>query len=200
MEIAIVLFEGFDELDAIGPYEVFGNAARAGADCATTLRTIDETALVEASHGLRIEPDGRVADADPDLLLVPGGGWNDREGPGAWAEAERGAIPDVIAELSDAGSTIAGVCTGGMLLARAGILDGRPAVTHASALDDLNAVGVDVQDARVVDDGDVLTAGGVTSGLDLAFHIVEREFGTEVAEAVGTEMEYTPLEQGAKVP
>ena len=77
MEIAIVLFEGFDELDAIGPYEVFGNAARAGADCATTLRTVDETALVEASHGLRIEPDGRVADADPDLLLVPGGGWND---------------------------------------------------------------------------------------------------------------------------
>ena len=200
MDIAIVCFDGFDELDAIGPYEVFENAARAGADCETSLRTIDETALVEASHGLRIEPDGRVADADPDLLLVPGGGWNDREKPGAWQEAEDGAIPDAIAELSDAGSTIAGVCTGGMLLARAGILDGRPAVTHASALDDLADAGANVQDARVVDDGDVLTAGGVTSGLDLAFHIVDREFGAEIAQAVETEMEYTPLKQGTKVP
>jgi transcriptional regulator GlxA family with amidase domain len=200
MEIAIVLFDGFDELDAIGPYEVFENAARAGADCETSLRTIDETDLVRASHGLRVEPDGVLADADPDLLLVPGGGWNNREGAGAWVEAERGAIPDAIAELSDAGTTIAGVCTGGMFLARAGILDGRPAVTHASALDDLNDACANVQDARVVDDGDVLTAGGVTSGLDLAFHIVEREFGSEVAEAVGTEMEYTPLEQGTKVP
>jgi transcriptional regulator GlxA family with amidase domain len=200
MEIAIVLFEGFDELDAIGPYEVFQNAAGAGTECETSLRTIDGTDLVEASHGLRIEPDGGLADVDPDLLLVPGGGWNDRAGPGAWAEAERGAIPEAIAELSDGGSTIAGVCTGGMLLARAGILDGRPAVTHASALDDLNDAGADVKDARVVDDGDVLTAGGVTSGLDLAFHFVEREFGSEVADAVETEMEYKPLKQGRKIP
>jgi transcriptional regulator GlxA family with amidase domain len=77
-----------------------------------------------------------------------------------------------------------------MLLARAGLLDGRPAVTHAGATDDLRATAAEVVDARVVDDGDVLTAGGVTSGLDLAHYVVEREFGADVAAAVATEMEY----------
>ena len=190
MEIAIVVYDGFDELDAIGPYEVFQNAAQAGADCTTSLRTIDAVEVVEASHGLRIEPDGRLADIRPDLLVVPGGGWNDRGAAGAWAEAERGAIPEVVAGAHDAGVTIAGVCTGGMLLARAGVTDGRSAVTHGGALDDLRATPAEVVEARVVDDGDVLTAGGVTSGLDLAFHIVEREFGDDVAKQVHTEMEY----------
>ena len=190
MEIAIVVFDGFDELDAIGPYEVFQNAARVGAECTTSLRTIEKRERVRASHGLRIEPDGRLADADPDLLLVPGGGWNDRDRPGAWTEAEAGAIPEAIATLAAEGVTIAGVCTGVMLLARAGILDGRPAVTHASALGDLDAAGAQVREARVVDDGPVVTAGGVTSGLDLAVHIVEREFGSSVADSVSREMEY----------
>ena len=190
MEIAIVVYVGFDELDAIGPYEVFQNAAEAGADCTISLRTIDAVGVVEASHGLRIEPDGRLADADPDLLVVPGGGWNDRGAAGAWAEAERGAIPEAVAAAHDAGTMIAGVCTGGMLLACAGVTDGRPAVTHGGALDDLRATPAEVVKARVVDDDDVLTAGGVTSGLDLAFHIVEREFGDDVAKQVRTEMEY----------
>jgi len=190
MEIAIVVYDGFDELDAIGPYEVFQNAAGAGADCTTSLRTIDAVEVVEASHGLRIEPDGRLADVDADFLVVPGGGWNDRGAAGAWAEAERGAIPEAVATAHDAGTTIAGVCTGGMLLARAGVTDGRPAVTHGGALEDLRATPAEVVEARVVDDSDVLTAGGVTAGLDLAFHLVAREFGSDVADQVRTEMEY----------
>jgi transcriptional regulator GlxA family with amidase domain len=192
MDIAIVVYDGFDELDAIGPYEVFRNAADAGADCSVTLRTIEATDRVTASHDLRIEPDGVLSDADPDLLVVPGGGWNDRSAAGAWAEAERGTIPEAAADLHGAGVTVAGVCTGGMLLARAGVLDGRPAVTHGGALDDLRETAAEVVDARVVDDGDVLTAGGVTSGLDLAIYLVEREFGEEVADRVRTEMEYEP--------
>jgi len=190
MEIAIVVYDGFDELDAIGPYEVFQNAAQAGADCTTSLRTIDAVEVVEASHGLRIEPDGRLADIRPDLLVVPGGGWNDRGAAGAWAEAERGAIPEVVAGAHDAGVTIAGVCTGGMLLARAGVTDGRPAVTHGGALDDLRATPAEVVEARVVDDGDVLTAGGVTSGLDLALHVVERAAGSDLADRIATTIEY----------
>jgi len=126
----------------------------------------------------------------PDIVVVPGGGWNDRDAPGAWTEAERGAIPAALADLHDAGTTIAAVCTGGMLLARAGLLDGRPAVTHAGALDDLRETGAEVVDARYVDDGDVLTAGGITSGLDLALHLIERLAGAETADAVATHMEY----------
>ena len=196
MDIAILLFEGFDELDAIGPFEVFENARQAGADLTTTLRTVgsgDEGTVI-ASHGLGVGVDGPLAAVDPDLLLVPGGGWNDRDDAGAWREAADGVVPDAVAAHHEAGGQVAGVCTGGMLLARAGVLDGRPAVTHAGALADLRATAAEVVDARVVDDGDVLTAGGVTSGLDLASHLVGREFGSGVRETVLTEMEYEPRE------
>ena len=203
MEIAILVYDGFDELDAVGPYEVFENAAAAGADCSVSLLTLEPADRVTASHGLRIEPDGTLDRgdpdgsfegnvADPDLLVVPGGGWADGSDPGARTVAEDGAVPDAIAALHGRGATVAGVCTGGMILSRAGVLDGRPAVTHASALDELRGTDARVVEARVVDDGDVVTAGGVTSGLDLAVHLVRREFGEAVADAVTTTMEYEP--------
>lgn len=192
MHVAVLLYDGFDEMDAIGPFETFANAARAGAGCEVGCYTLGSADRVTASHGLRVEPDGPLPDLGADdLLVVPGGGWNDRDRPGAWTEAERGAVPEAIATAHEAGATVATVCTGGMLAARAGVLDGRPAVTHATALEDLREYA-DVVEARVVDDGDVVTAGGVTSGLDLAVHLVDRLFGADVAERVRTEMEYEP--------
>src|SRR6056297_37671 len=192
MNVAVLLYDGFDELDAVGPYEVFENAASAGADLQASLCTLDDRERVVASHGLTVAVDATLDDCAPDLLVVPGGGWNDRDDPGAWTEAERGAVPVAVADAYDDGATVAAVCTGGMLVARAGLLDGRPATTHASALDDLRDTDAEVVTARVVDDGDVLTAGGVTSGLDLAIHLVDREFGSGVAERVCEEMEYEP--------
>ncbi|UPW02090.1 DJ-1/PfpI family protein [Halorussus gelatinilyticus] len=191
-EIAVVVYDGFDELDAVAPYEVFSNAAARGCDIDVSLRTLDAAESVTASHGLRVEVDGRLADADPDLVVVPGGGWNDRADESAWAETQRGDLPRELADLRERGVELAAVCTGGMLLAEAGVLDGRPAVTHASALDDLEATDAEVVDARVVDDGEVLTAGGVTSGLDLALHLVARLCGDEVADDVATTIEYEP--------
>ncbi|MFC6975129.1 DJ-1/PfpI family protein [Halomicroarcula sp. GCM10025709] len=188
--VAVVCYEGFDELDAVGPYEVFENAADAGATWDVTLRSVEEAETVSASHGLRVRPDGPLRAVDSDLVVVAGGGWNARGDEGAWAEAQRGALPELLAAAHDRGATVAGVCTGGMLLARAGLLDGRPAVTHQAALDDLRATDAEVVDARVVDDGDVLTAGGVTSGLDLAVYLVEREWGANVGQRVTREMEY----------
>lgn len=190
MEIVIVVYDGFEELDAIGPYEVFAVAARLVDDLAVSLRTFADTDRVTASHGLRIEPDGTVDEIDPDVVVVPGGGWNDRAEAGAWAEAERGDIPDALARLHDAGASMAGVCTGGMLLSRAGLTSGRPAVTHSGALDDLRAEGAEVIDARVVDDGDLVTAGGVTAGLDLALYVLNREVGQSVASDVADAIEY----------
>ena len=185
--ITIVLYDGFDELDAIGPYEVFENAAESGADFDTELCTLEPASTVTASHGLTVEPDGILE--NPDLAVVPGGGWNDRAEHGAWAEAH-GTLPDELARRHRDGAVLASVCTGGMILAGAGLLDGRSATTHRGALDDLRETGADVIDARVVDDGDVLTAGGVTSGLDLALWLVERISGTETADTVAREMEY----------
>jgi len=190
MEICIVCYDGFDELDGVGPYEVFSYAARAGADCTVSMRTLDGQDTVTGSNGLTIQPDGPLADRTPDLLVVPGGGWNDRRDPSAWSEAQRGVLPERIRTLAADGCTVAGVCTGGMLLAESGILDGRRAVTHASALSDLRAYDdIEVIDARVVDDG-VLTAGGVTSGIDLALYLVARDFGEEIADSVATTLEY----------
>jgi transcriptional regulator GlxA family with amidase domain len=82
------------------------------------------------------------------------------------------------------------VCTGGMVLSAAGLLRGRPAITHQGAVEELREQGANVIDERVVDDGDIVTAGGVLSGIDLALWIVERELGREVADTVMREMEY----------
>jgi transcriptional regulator GlxA family with amidase domain len=196
MHVDILLYDGFDELDAVGPYEVFRTAGAFGADCAARLVTLESTDAVTASHGLRVGVDGTLGDGDaadaggPPVLLVPGGGWSDSSKPGAGMEAERGEIPGAVAAHADRGGVVAGVCTGGMLLARAGVLDGRRAVTHASALADLRATDAVVTEARFVDDGDVLTAGGVTSGLDLALHLVGRECGADIAARVAEEIEY----------
>ena len=192
MEVTIIVFDGFDELDAIGPYEVFANAEREGADLSVDLRSLEDRDRVTASHGLRIEPDGRLDAADPDLVVVPGGGWNDRDDAGAWAEAERGDLPRAVASLHEAGTRVASVCTGAMILARAGLTTDRPAITHHGAVEDLRASGAEVVDARVVDDGDLVTAGGVTSGIDLALHIVSQEFGEDLATSIADQMEYQP--------
>jgi transcriptional regulator GlxA family with amidase domain len=195
MHVAVLLFDGFDELDAIGPFEVFENAAEAGADLEVTLCAIDDANEVMASHGLRVGADATleaVASDDLDFLLVPGGGWTDANSPGVRREYDRGAVPDAIAAQHADGVAVASVCTGAMLLSKAGVLDGRPAATHAAAEADLRETTADVRNARVVDDGDVVTCGGVTSGLDLAVHLVDREFGSEIAERVTREMAYEP--------
>lgn len=188
MDVEIVLYEGFDELDAIGPFEVFENADRRGGAFDVSLVTLDPTETVTASHGLRVGVDGTLG--RPDLLVVPGGGWNDRSAAGARAEVTDGRLPEAIADRHDGERTIASVCTGGMILAHAGVLGGRTAVTHRGALDDLRAFDVEVREERVVDDGDVVTAGGVTSGIDLALALVERFADATVARTVAEEMEY----------
>lgn len=193
--IHILLYDGFDEVDAIGPFEVFQYAAESGADLDVSLVTVEATDRVTASHGLTVVPDGVLPAADavdrPDILLIPGGGWESKEPvDSAWAEAQKGEIPDAAAAYHEAGPQLAAVCTGVMLLATGGVTNGRRAVTHHVALDELAASGATVVEQRVVDDGDLLTAGGVTSGIDLALALVEREFGAEIANSVAVTMEY----------
>lgn len=191
--IEIVVFEGFDELDALGPYEVLENAVAAGADATVDLVTVDGATQVTGSHDLTIAVQGTLSDR-VDLLVVPGGGWNDRADAGAWAQVHAGDLPDAIRAVHDRGALVASVCTGGMILEAAGVLDGKRATTHGGAIDALHESGVETVDARVVDEGDVVTAGGVTAGIDLGFRLVERFWGAGVANEVATEMEYDPSE------
>jgi transcriptional regulator GlxA family with amidase domain len=192
MTIQILLYDGFDELDAIAPFEVLRAAAARREGWQVELVTLDGAPEVTAAHGLRISTGGRrlLAESRPDVLVVPGGGWADRAPRGAWVEAERGALPAALRQLQQAGTILASVCTGAMLLAAAGLLHGRPAVTHHTALDDLETRGAILVRARVVDDGEIVTAGGVTSGLDLALWLIERFAGAAAAHTAETRLEY----------
>ncbi len=185
--VEIVLFDGWDELDALGPYEVLRQAERRGAPISCKLVTLGVAREVEGANGLRIRSAGLLG--EPDWLVVPGGGWGERAERGAWGEARRGELPRAIAAAHVRGTGIASVCTGALLVAAAGLLRGRPAVTHRSALADLARAGAEVVEARVVDDGDLVTSGGVTSGLDLGVHLLSRLVGPAVAEVVTVEME-----------
>ncbi|MDQ3408813.1 MAG: DJ-1/PfpI family protein [Actinomycetota bacterium] len=199
MDAAVVIFPAFDDLDAFGPFEVLANARLGGADIAVRLVTLHPAQTVPTSHGATVVPHGALdGESAPNLLVIPGGGWNDSAQTGARAEA-RGELPAAIARLHAGGTTIASVCTGAGIVAAAGLLDGREAATHHRAREELRERGVEVVDARVVDDGDVLSAGGVTAGIDLALWLVERSFGAGLADAIAREMEHErrgPLHRG----
>lgn len=187
MTTEILIFAGFDELDAIGPFEVL-------RPLTPKLVTLKPTKTVTGSQGLTLIPHATLSKA-PGLLIVPGGGWLDRNEHGAYAEYLRGEILTAITERHARGTTIASVCTGAMLLAKAGLLTGRPAVTNHAALEELRAAGADVQpDARWVDDGDILTAGGITSGIDLSLHLLERFLGADIAQNAERVLEHRRLD------
>ena len=191
MRIEIVVFDGFDELDAIGPLEVLSHAAGFGAPFEVVLVGVDGPGEITGSHGTRLIVGSGLG--RPDAVLVPGGGWLDRAPEGAWAQAQRGVLPAQLAALTPSLTWIASVCTGGMLLASAGVLAGRTATTNRHALDAMReAGGITVLPHRVVDDGSVITAGGILSGIDLGLRIIEREAGADLATRVAQALEYEP--------
>src|SRR5579884_3045329 len=138
MRVRIVVFEGVDELDFIGPFEVFAMAARMGGDFETRLVTTEPGGELTGGHGLRFRADG-VLGGDADLVVVPGGGWVARAPAGVRAEIERGVLVRAVAEAHSRGALVASVCTGAMALAAAGLLAGREATTNQGAIEDLRA-------------------------------------------------------------
>ncbi len=190
MRIEIVIFDGYDELDAFGPFEVLAVAAGQGAPFKVALVGLVEAGQVRGIHGSRVLVDAGLG--NPDAVIVPGGGWLNRAQTGAFAEAERGVLPARLAALAPDVRWTASVCTGAMLLAAAGLLKGRPATTNKDALEELGATGAIVQPNRVVCDGNVITSGGLSAGLDLGLWIIEREVGPALARKVADIMEYRP--------
>ncbi len=201
MHAQIVLFDGFDPLDVIAPYEVL-SAGGAAAGGALTVELVSAEGPREVTSGSPAPaPGGLVLRAtamlDPDttdLIIVPGAA-----GPISAPEDGReiDTIPILLARTMDTDLpalmrkaldsptvTVATVCGGSLALAMAGLLDGRHAVTHHLGMDVLGATGTIPVQARVVDDGDLISAGGVTSGLDLGLYLLEREFGPRIARSV----------------
>lgn len=184
MKVDIAVFDGMDELDAVGPLEVLRRAA-----FDVQLVTVEPVSAVRCANGLQIVPDG-VPREDARIVIFPGGGWNARAGAGVRAEVDGRRWVPVIEAAKARDAILASVCTGAMILASAGALIRRRATTHHGALDDLEASGAIVLNERVVDDGDRITAGGVTSGIDLGLWLVERFAGAQHAERIAEALEY----------
>lgn len=188
MDIEIIVFDGFDELDAIAPFEVLRHAATVGAPFRVALVGADGPGRIRAANGLQLFVDAGIG--HPDAVVVPGGGWLDRNGAGSYHQAQRGDLPATLARVAAATRWTASVCTGAMLLAAAGLLRGRTATTNRGAFDDLRAAGTTVREERVVDDGEIITAGGPSCGIDLALWLTEREAGAEVAARTAQIIQY----------
>jgi len=196
----IVLFDGFDPLDVVAPFEVLSAGSDAlGGGLEVRLVGIDGPGpVVSGTRGLRLEATDVLRPEEPGFVIVPGAS-GPVEGdpdvvdtvPVLIARLGATALPDAVRRAFAAPNTlVATVCGGSLALAMAGLLDGRTAVTHRLGNDVLEATGVNVVRARVVDDGDLVSAGGVTSGLDLALYLLERFYGPRISHAVEQLFEY----------
>ena len=185
-ETVVVVFDGFDDLDAVAPVEIL----TAAGFPVRILGAPGARGRVRSAHGLDITVDSLEPDP-PGLTVVPGGGW--WQGTGV-REQCRGSLPALLASWHAAGTVIGSVCTGAMLLATAGLLEGRPAVTNRHALEDLARAGADVRaEARVVDDGRIVTSGGPAAGIDFAVHLVARFAGARAGEQAAARLEHVPV-------
>ncbi|MGC4808798.1 DJ-1/PfpI family protein [Micromonospora sp. DT233] len=201
MLVQIVLYDGFDPLDVVAPFEVLaaGGDAAGGALSVELVCADGPGEVVGGTRGLALRATAPLDPARPGYVLVPGVAGPTVGDPDEGAVtipvllarfAASTAVPPLRAAFDNPDVTVAGVCGGSLALAMAGLIEGRHAVTHVLGMDLLDATGARAVPARVVDDGDLVTAGGVTSGLDLGLHILEREFGPRVAHAVETLFEY----------
>ncbi|MEV5707963.1 DJ-1/PfpI family protein [Actinoallomurus sp. NPDC052274] len=201
-----VLFDGFDPLDVIAPFEVF-SAASAYTD-QVSAELVAAEGPREVRSGIPAISLAATAGLDPeraDLVVVPGAaGRTLPQGQDDLTDEEREAtVPAILGRtlttglpallgkaMAAPGTTMGAVCGGPLILSMAGLIDGRNATAHHQGLDVLGAGGVNAIRARVVDDGDLVTAGGVTSGLDLGLYLLERVVGPKVALAVERLFEY----------
>jgi transcriptional regulator GlxA family with amidase domain len=198
VRIGILVFDDVEELDFVGPLEVFGIAARIAGDL--DLVTLSKNGKsIRARYGLRVQPDQSLATCPPlDLLLVPGG-----KGAREVVRYDADILSFIRAHARRAET--ASVCSGALVLAEAGVLAGRRATTHWSELDGLRQYpDVTVQEhVRFVRDGTVATSAGVSAGIDLALDIVREKYGNETAREVAHVMEYpydTPKEGRGRSP
>ncbi len=182
MNIAIVLYDRFTALDAIGPYEVLSRLPGA-----TVAFVAAEPGPVRTDNGmLTLIAERSLEQAQqPDIVLVPGG-------PGEVVPRAGGAVLDWLRAADRTSTWTTSVCTGSLILAAAGLLDGRRATSHWLALEELRRLGAEPVEERVVFDGKLVTAAGVSAGIDMALTLAARIAGETVAQAIQLGIEYDP--------
>jgi putative intracellular protease/amidase len=182
MQIAIPLFERFTALDAVGPYEVLSRLPGA-----TVTFVAVRPGPVRTDNGmLAVTADASLDElATPDVVVVPGGF-------GTRAALNDAALLDWLRTAHETSAWTTSVCTGSLLLAAAGILEGVDATTHWAVRDVLEGLGARVVEDRVVERGRVMTAAGVSAGIDMALLLAARIAGDDVARAIQLYVEYDP--------
>ncbi len=185
--VGIVVFDDAEDLDFIGPWEVFHVANRLFPGSFPTKLLSTGQDRIRTRYGLSVELSGCAYDADQcQLLVLPGGA-------GRTAAMKDSRLLDFLKRSHDQGVILASVCTGAFILAEAGLLRGKTATTHWSALDELSAYpDLRVVQRRFVDEGDIVTSAGISAGIDMALHIVSRFRGAQAAREVARRMEYLP--------
>ncbi len=182
MKIAVAIYDRFTALDAIGPYEVLSRLPGARvtfvAAAAGPVRTDNGMLTIEAERALAELP-------DPDVILVPGG-------PGEVAQRAGEPMLEWLRAADRTSTWTTSVCTGSLILAAAGLLDGRPATGHWLAMEELGRLGARPTGERVVFDGKIVTGAGVSAGIDMALALAGRIAGPEVAQAIQLGIEYDP--------
>jgi len=187
MHVGILLFDGVEELDVVGVWEVLRKAKQLHSTLTLSVTTLATKETIQCALGLKVLAHEVKRDwSDIDLLVVPGG-------PGRKEVMEDAAMVDAIARFGES-RPVASVCTGALILQKAGLLDGRRATTHFLSRDELTEA--DVVTDRVVVDGTVTTAGGVSASIDLGLAILEGNFGKALADEVAARIEYVPPKAG----
>ncbi|MEQ7006202.1 DJ-1/PfpI family protein [Actinopolymorpha sp. B17G11] len=188
--IGIVLFDGVEELDAIGPWDVLAHWTRRYPDDGFAVSCVSrDGGTVECAKGLTVRAHHSYADAPGFEVLLHPGGRGTRplvrdEAHLAWVRRQRENV-----------ALMTSVCTGSLVYAAAGLLAGRPATTHWGAVDELGELDPSVTvraEERFVDDSDMITSAGVSAGIDMALHLVSRLAGVERARQVRRGIQYDP--------
>ncbi len=194
MNIGIVLFDGAEELDFVGPWEVLTSSnqafARQDRPAPDTVFTVSEHGgTVRCAKGMRVESDHAFATCPAlDIILVPGG-------QGTRREMKNPAMLDFVRRQAASCAWITSVCTGSLVLAAAGPAQGRRVTTHWGAIHELEAiagVGEVVRDQRYVRDGNLITSAGVSAGIDMALWLTGERFGADHGARVQRYIQYEP--------
>jgi len=185
VSVDILVFEDVEELDFVGPWEVFSVANRLSPNSFPTRLVSTGSASISARYGLRVGGlESLYGGVSPRVLILPGG-------PGRKIVMRDPKLLDHLRKIHAEGSLLTSVCTGAFVLAEAGLLRGKSVTTHWSARDELRAYpDVTVVEGRFVDAGDVVTSAGISAGIDVSLHLVERFAGTSASREVAHTMEY----------
>ena len=185
IKIGVLIFPQVEEMDFVGPFEVLSYINKLKPNSAEVFLVAEKSDVIQAFNGMKIVPEYSFDTCpDLDILVVPGG-------KGRFEAMHNPKIREFVLNQAKNTRYMTSVCTGAFILATAGLLDGKKATTYHTALEELETYhAIAIKQTKVVQDGNIITAAGVTSGLELGFYLLKLLFGSDLAKEVAEKIEY----------